>query len=69
MPTFPYNNFQLVMTAVRDISVGEEICVSYLDECNLGRSRHSRIAILRYRLGRFFFSCMRGGVAKGNKNI
>ncbi|XP_045109563.1 SET and MYND domain-containing protein 5-like [Portunus trituberculatus] len=54
MPTFPYNNFQLVMTAVRDISVGEEICVSYLDECNLGRSRHSRIAILREN---YLFTC------------
>lgn len=54
MPTFPYNNFQLVMTAVRDISAGEEICVSYLDECNLGRSRHSRIAILREN---YLFTC------------
>ncbi|KAG0713036.1 SET and MYND domain-containing protein 5 [Chionoecetes opilio] len=54
MPTFPYNNFQLVMSAVQDISVGEEICVSYLDECNLGRSRHSRNAILREN---YLFTC------------
>lgn len=53
MPTFPYNNFHLVMTAVKDIAAGEEICVSYLDECNLSRSRHSRINILR--LGKNFF--------------
>lgn len=53
MPTFPYNNFHLVMTAVKDIAAGEEICVSYLDECNLSRSRHSRINILR--LGKSFF--------------
>ncbi|XP_050730955.1 histone-lysine N-trimethyltransferase SMYD5-like isoform X3 [Eriocheir sinensis] len=54
MPTFPYNNFHLVMTAVRDISAGDEICVSYLDECNLNRSRHSRIAILREN---YLFTC------------
>ncbi|KAK4312214.1 hypothetical protein Pmani_016337 [Petrolisthes manimaculis] len=54
MPTFPYNNFHLAMTAVRDITSGDEICVSYLDECNLGRSRHSRIAILREN---YLFTC------------
>ncbi|XP_076044541.1 SET and MYND domain containing, class 5 isoform X2 [Oratosquilla oratoria] len=54
MPTFPYNNFQLVMTAVKDINVGEEICVSYLDECNLVRSRHSRIKMLREN---YLFTC------------
>ncbi|XP_071520164.1 protein-lysine N-trimethyltransferase SMYD5 isoform X2 [Panulirus ornatus] len=54
MPTFPYNNVQLVMTAVKDIAAGDEICVSYLDECNLNRSRHSRIAILREN---YLFTC------------
>ncbi|KAK8753657.1 hypothetical protein OTU49_000996 [Cherax quadricarinatus] len=54
MPTFPYNNFHLVMTAVKDISAGDEICVSYLDECNLSRSRHSRITILREN---YLFTC------------
>nr|XP_045614816.1 histone-lysine N-trimethyltransferase SMYD5-like isoform X1 [Procambarus clarkii] len=54
MPTFPYNNFHLVMTAVKDITAGDEICVSYLDECNLNRSRHSRIAILREN---YLFTC------------
>ncbi|XP_063614347.1 histone-lysine N-trimethyltransferase SMYD5-like isoform X4 [Penaeus indicus] len=54
MPTFPYNNFHLVMTAVKDIAAGEEICVSYLDECNLSRSRHSRINILREN---YLFTC------------
>ncbi|XP_042207985.1 SET and MYND domain-containing protein 5-like isoform X2 [Homarus americanus] len=54
MPTFPYNNFHLVMTAVKDIAAGDEICVSYLDECNLNRSRHSRISILREN---YLFTC------------
>ncbi|XP_068216143.1 histone-lysine N-trimethyltransferase SMYD5 isoform X1 [Palaemon carinicauda] len=54
MPTFPYNNFHLVMIAVKDISAGEEICVSYLDECNLDRSRHSRNIILREN---YLFTC------------
>lgn len=54
MPTFPYNNFHLVMTAVKDITAGDEICVSYLDECNLDRSRHSRNIILREN---YLFTC------------
>lgn len=39
---FPYSNNTLVLKAIRDIKVGEEICTSYLDECQLERSRHSR---------------------------
>ncbi|GLH16614.1 hypothetical protein R5R35_003652 [Gryllus longicercus] len=53
-PNFPYSNFQLVMCAVRDIAAGEEICVSYLDDCALGRSRHSRHKILREN---YLFTC------------
>ncbi|GAB1863853.1 Histone-lysine N-trimethyltransferase SMYD5 [Camponotus japonicus] len=39
---FPYSNNTLVLKAIRDIQVGEEICTSYLDECELERSRYSR---------------------------
>lgn len=39
---FPYSNNTLVLKAIRNIKVGEEICTSYLDECQLERSRHSR---------------------------
>lgn len=44
---FPYSNNTLVLKAIRDIQVGEEICTSYLDECELERSRHSRQKALR----------------------
>lgn len=39
---FPYSNSTLVVKAIRDIQPGEEICMSYLDECELERSRYSR---------------------------
>ncbi|XP_006608248.1 SET and MYND domain-containing protein 5 [Apis dorsata] len=39
---FPYSNNVLVLKAIRDIHPEEEICISYLDECCLERSRHSR---------------------------
>lgn len=39
---FPYSNNTLVLKAIRNIQVGEEICTSYLDECELERSRYSR---------------------------
>lgn len=42
MVEFPYSNSTLVITATRDILPGEEICIGYLDECELERSRHSR---------------------------
>ncbi|XP_061393636.1 histone-lysine N-trimethyltransferase SMYD5 [Musca vetustissima] len=45
--TFPYSNDIVVMKATRDIQPGEEICISYLDECQLERSRHSRQKILK----------------------
>lgn len=46
-PTYLHNNSQLSLVALRDIEAGEEICISYLDECNLQRSRHSRHKILK----------------------
>lgn len=45
--TFPYNNHVMVLKAVQDIAEDEEICISYLDECDKDRSRHSRQKILR----------------------
>lgn len=41
-PTFLHNNSKLSLVALEDIHMNEEICISYLDECNLERSRHSR---------------------------
>ncbi|XP_063381431.1 histone-lysine N-trimethyltransferase SMYD5 [Cydia fagiglandana] len=40
--TFPYGNHRLQLKAIKPIRPGEEICISYLDECFLQRSRHSR---------------------------
>lgn len=53
-PTFPYSNFELAMCALEDIAPGEEICVSYLEECVLDRSRHTRHRILREH---YLFTC------------
>lgn len=39
---FPYSNSTLVVKALRDIQAEEEFFISYLDECSLERSRHSR---------------------------
>ncbi|KAL7723668.1 hypothetical protein ACLKA6_007998 [Drosophila palustris] len=52
--TFPYSNDIVVLKAVAPIQQGEEICISYLDECQLERSRHSRHKILR---GNYIFVC------------
>lgn len=41
-PTYLHNNSRLSLVALQDIQPGEEICISYLDDCNLERSRHSR---------------------------
>lgn len=51
---FPYSNSTLSLIASRHIAAGEEICVSYLDVCNLHRSRHSRRIILR---NHYLFDC------------
>lgn len=53
-PNFPYNNFTLVMMAIECIEPGDEVCVSYLDECARNRSRHSRNKILREN---YLFTC------------
>jgi len=54
MPGFPYDNSHLVMSATQDIAVGQQIFVSYLDECALERSRHSRRKVLRTN---YIFNC------------
>ncbi|XP_015116224.1 SET and MYND domain-containing protein 5 [Diachasma alloeum] len=43
---FPYSNSTLVVKSLRDIQPGEEICIGYLDECELERSRVSRQKML-----------------------
>ncbi|CAK1555209.1 unnamed protein product [Leptosia nina] len=40
--SFPYGNHRIQLKAVKTIMPGDEICISYLDECSLQRSRHSR---------------------------
>ncbi|KAI4457651.1 set and mynd domain-containing protein 5 [Holotrichia oblita] len=40
--TYLHNNSKLSLVALTDISAGDEICMSYLDECTLQRSRYSR---------------------------
>uniref|UniRef100_A0A6I8PF93 Protein-lysine N-trimethyltransferase SMYD5 n=2 Tax=Ornithorhynchus anatinus TaxID=9258 RepID=A0A6I8PF93_ORNAN len=45
--SFPDDDSLLHLTALEDIGAGEEICISYLDRCQRGRSRHSRRRILR----------------------
>lgn len=44
---FPQSNHVLQVTALQRINPGEEITISYLDECVLCRSRHSRQKILK----------------------
>lgn len=52
--TFPYSDHTLVLTALTDIAAGDEILISYLDECSLERSRHSRQKELREN---YLFQC------------
>lgn len=52
--TFPKSNHTLEVVALRDISAGEEICISYLEECQLLSSRHSR---QKYLQENYIFLC------------
>lgn len=52
--TFPHGNHNLEIKALRNINSGEEICISYLDECQLERSRHSR---QKYLQENYIFLC------------
>jgi hypothetical protein len=51
---FPKSNHVVEVVALRDIQENEEICISYLDECQLQRSRHSR---QKYLLANYLFEC------------
>lgn len=51
---FPYSNYIVAIAATRDIQPGEEICISYLDECFLERSRHTR---QKYLAENYLFLC------------
>lgn len=51
---FPHSNSVLQVVALRDIAQEEEICISYLDECQLSRSRHSR---QKYLQENYLFVC------------
>ena len=51
---FPFNNHELVVNATKNISAGEEILISYLVECDLSRSRHSRCKELAEN---YLFNC------------
>lgn len=51
---FPESNAWLKVVALRDIKENEEICISYLDECQLSRSRHSR---RKYLQENYLFEC------------
>jgi SET and MYND domain-containing protein 5 len=52
--TFPFSNNTLQVIAVKDIAAEEEICISYLDECQLSRGRHSR---QKYLEENYLFIC------------
>ena len=39
---FPFNSHELVVNARTRIAPGEQIVISYLDEVDVERSRHSR---------------------------
>lgn len=41
-PTYLHNNSRLSLVALKNIDADEEICISYLDDCMLERSRYSR---------------------------
>ncbi|XP_045449804.1 histone-lysine N-trimethyltransferase SMYD5 [Melitaea cinxia] len=40
--SFPYGNHRIQLKALKTIRPGDEICISYLDDCTLQRSRYSR---------------------------
>lgn len=44
---FKYNNNELSIVALQDLQPGQEVLISYLDECAIRCSRHSRQKMLR----------------------
>ncbi len=45
--TFLSSDHTLSLVATRDVAEGDELFISYLNECSLSRSRHSRQKILK----------------------
>lgn len=64
---FPQSNHVLQVTALRDIKQGEEVSISYLDECVLARSRHSRQKMLSENY-MFICSCIKCIAEEGEEN-
>lgn len=60
---FPFSNHTLQVVALRRINPNEEVCISYLDECEINRSRHSR---QKYLQENYLFVC---GCDKCEKEI
>lgn len=52
--SFESGNHKLVLKAIRDIQIGEEVCISYIADCELSRSRHSRQKLLQQN---YVFTC------------
>ncbi|CAF0828134.1 unnamed protein product [Brachionus calyciflorus] len=52
--SFRNNNFELSIVALEDIQMGQEVLISYLDECELNSSRHTRQKMLREN---YLFNC------------
>nr|AEE61677.1 unknown [Dendroctonus ponderosae] len=52
--SFVHNNYRLSLIALKDIQPGEEICISYLGDCDNERSRHSRRKTL---MENYLFAC------------
>lgn len=48
--SFPHNSHCLTLKALKPLMPGEQIFISYLDECQLARSRHSRHKMLKWEL-------------------
>lgn len=46
--SYKSNNNVLTIVALEEIKPNQEVLISYLDECELGRSRHSRQKALRF---------------------
>ena len=65
---FPFNNHELVVNASKNISAGEEILISYLECCDLERSRHSRSKMLSENY-LFLCDCMKCQSQMGDPDV
>jgi len=65
---FPFNNHELVVNASKNISTGEEILISYLECCDLERSRHSRSKMLSENY-LFLCDCMKCQSQMGDPDV